>query len=79
MLMAASAVIDSWGVAECQLKSDQEPALVGWKSALARKLGTGYQVVPELSPVGESESNGAIEVGVGQISGDSREPPCCDR
>ena len=26
-------------------KSDQEPAIVSWKEALARELGPGYQVV----------------------------------
>ena len=64
--------VKTLGIRHFVFKSDQEPALLSWKEAVVAEFGTGHQIVPELSPVGESESNGAIEVGVGQISGELR-------
>ncbi len=47
------------GYSKLVLKCDQEPAMVALRDAVKRELET--VVVPEESPVGESQSNGEVE------------------
>jgi len=54
-------------------KSEQEPAILAFKEAVTRRStaikGDGGQIVPEVSPVGESQSNGDIENSIKQVQG----------
>ena len=52
--------IGSLGYRRVTFKSDQEPALVALLKALTIRM-EGIEVVPEESPVGESQVNGEIE------------------
>ena len=57
-------------------KSDQEPAILSLKDAVIRRVtalkGDGVTIVPEVSPVGESQSNGDVESAVKQVQGHFR-------
>ena len=52
------------------LKSDQEPAIVALKDSVS--AATGIEVIPEESPVGESQSNGRVERAVRTVKGQIR-------
>ena len=52
------------------LKSDQEPAILALKAEVKRT--SGVEIVPELSPVGESQSNGRAERAVRTTKGQFR-------
>ena len=56
--------------------SDQEPAILAFKAAVIRRLtaieGEGMQIIPEVSPVGESQSDGDVESAVKQVQGHFR-------
>ena len=53
------------------LKSDQEPAIVALKEAIRVQMNED-EVIMEESPVRESQSNGDIEKGVGDVKGQIR-------
>ena len=58
--------VTSLGYRRVVFKSDQEPALVALLKAVAVKL-EGVEVVPEESPVGESQANGEVENAIREI------------
>ena len=64
------------GYSHFVFKSDQEPAILSFKAAVIRRVtalkGDGVTIVPEVSPVGESQSNGDIESAIKQIQGHFR-------
>ena len=68
--------IISLGYSHFVFKSDQEPAIVALKAAVIRRLtaikGEGMQIIPEVSPVGESQSDGDVESAVKQVQGHFR-------
>ena len=49
------------------LKSDQEPALQDLAKAV--KENFAGDIIPEVSPVGESQSNGSVEAGIKSVGG----------
>ena len=51
-------------------KSDQEPSILALKEAVTEVMG--IEVIPEESPVGESQSNGNIERAVRTVKGQIR-------
>ena len=61
-------------------KTDQEPAILALKHAIAKELTAGQgdvkRVMMEESPVGESQSNGLIEAAVKTIEGMFRTLKC---
>eukprot|EP00972_Heterocapsa_arctica_P026111 3846293-Heterocapsa_arctica.AAC.1 len=57
--------IDSLGHQRVILKTDQEPAIRAWARAVARYRDAA--TVPEMSPVGDSQSNGIAEQAVGEV------------
>ena len=59
--------IDDLGYSRVTLKTDQEPSIRSWARAVARHRIA--DTVPEVSPVGESQANGAAEQGVGEVKG----------
>ena len=71
-----AADIISLGYSHFVLKSDQEPAIMAFKEAVSRRItaikGDGVQIIPELSPVGESQSDGDVESAVKQVQGHFR-------
>ena len=64
------------GYSHFVFKSDQEPAILSFKDAVIRRVtalkGDGVTIVPEVSPVGESQSNGDVESAIKQIQGHFR-------
>ena len=50
-------------------KADQERSLNSLMRTAIQKLGAAVEAIPENSPVGESQSNGAMENAVMQIEG----------
>ena len=52
------------------LRSDQEPAILALKSEVRRT--SDVEIVPEMSPVGESQSNGGAERAVRTMKGQFR-------
>ena len=54
-------------------ESDQDSAILAMKEAVTRRVtaikGEGVQIVPEVSPVVESQSNGDIDNAVKQVQG----------
>ena len=50
-------------------KSDQEPSILALRDKANAKLGPGFEIVPEKSPVGEHQSNGAVEGMIGHLTG----------
>ena len=61
--------IDDMGHPKVRNKSDQESSIVAWWNAVAKMRGDQTQTVPENSPVGDSQSNGAAEQAVGEVKG----------
>ena len=57
--------IDSLGHQSVILKTDQEPAIRAWARAVARYRDAA--TVPEICPVGDSQSNGVAEQAVGEV------------
>jgi hypothetical protein len=57
--------IDNLGYQKVTLKTDQEPSIRAWARAVARHREA--HTVPESSPVGDSQSNGAAEQAVGEV------------
>jgi hypothetical protein len=57
--------LDSLGHQRMILKTDQEPAIRAWARAVARYRDAA--TVPEMSPVGDSQSNGVAEQAVGEV------------
>ena len=55
--------IKSWGIRQFVFKSDQEPSIFALKAKIVEALGSEFTIVPETSAVGESESNGTVEIG----------------
>ena len=52
------------------LKSDQEPAILDLRNAVVKQCKElGMEVLPESSPVAESQSNGVVERGIQEIEG----------
>ena len=52
------------------LKSDQEPAILDLRNAVAKQCKElGMEVLPESSPVAESQSNGVVERAIQEIEG----------
>jgi hypothetical protein len=49
------------------LKTDREPSIRAWARAVARHREA--ETVPEVSPVGDSQSNGVAEQAVGEVKG----------
>jgi len=68
--------IINMGYSHFVFKTDQEPAILTLKEAVIRRItalkGDGVQIIPEVSPVGESQSNGEVENAVKQIQGQFR-------
>ena len=64
------------GYKKLGLRSDNEPAIKALREAVIRRVGAikgeGVQVIPEESPVGESQSNGDVEAAVKQVQGQIR-------
>ena len=65
------------GYSEVIFKSDQEPAILALKAAVAKEWQGNITMDPsavrnEESPVGEHESNGAVENAVRRIQGQVR-------
>ena len=69
-VMRAVQDIRSLGYKRIILKSDQEPALLKLKEGIVR--ATDVEIVSEESPVGESQSNGDVEVTAGIVMGQAR-------
>ena len=61
--------IKAWGLRRFIFKPDQEPSILALKTKVIELLGSEYEVVPEGSAVGESESNGTIERAIRSIGG----------
>ena len=62
--------IEHLGHSSLVLKSDQEPAILDLRSdIIARCKEKGISVIPENSPIGESQSNGVIERAIQDIEG----------
>ena len=62
--------IEQLGHSKIILKNDQEPAIVDLHNAIATKCkDKGISVVPENSPVDESQSNGVTERAVQDVEG----------
>ena len=55
------------GYRRLHLKDDQEPAILALKDA-AKVACVGIEIIPEESPVAESEANGVIERGIQEIA-----------
>ena len=73
MLMAASAVIDSWGVAECRLKSDQEPAIQKLVEELAsQRKQAGHNTIAMAAPRRSHQSMGLVENANDQVAKQTR-------
>eukprot|EP00972_Heterocapsa_arctica_P110496 16267443-Heterocapsa_arctica.AAC.1 len=56
--------IDNLGYQRVTLKTDQERSIRAWARAVARHREA--ETVPEVSPVGDSQSNGVAEQAVGE-------------
>ena len=71
----ASGIVDSLGYKRIILKSDQEPAIKTLRESVVRRVralsGMEVQIVPDMSPVGESQSDGE-EVAIKFIQGQIR-------
>ena len=67
---------DGLGYSKFTLKDDQEPAIKALREAVIRRVvairGDGVQIIPEESPVGESQSDGEVESAIKQIPGHIR-------
>ena len=59
--------IDSLGYKRAVIKSDQEPAIVAFRNEVHKNART--ELVPEWSPVKDSQSNGAAENAVKELAG----------
>jgi len=57
-----TAVIREFGYTKIIIKCDQEPAIKALRNCVTQEL-SGVEVLPEESPVGESQSNGEVESG----------------
>ena len=58
------------GYPKIVLKCDQEPAMLDLWNAVAKACKqTGVEILPEHSPVGESQSNGVIERAIQEVEG----------
>ena len=72
----AKDITDGLGYSKFTLEDDQEPAIKTLREAVIRRViairGDGAQVIPEESPVGESESNGDVEAAIKQVQGQVR-------
>ena len=69
-------IINNMGYCHFVFKSDQGPAVLALKEAVTRRItaikGEGVQIVPEVSLVGESQSNGDVENAAEQVQGQFR-------
>ncbi len=67
---------DGLGYSKFIMKDDQEPAIKALRESVVRRViaikGEGVQVLPEESPVGESQSNGEVEAAIKQVQGHIR-------
>ena len=61
--------ISNWGRKRFIFKTDQEPALIALRDRIIELLGPEFEIVPEVSAIGESESNGTIERAVRALGG----------
>ena len=57
-------------------KSDQEHAILDFKTRAIEMLGEGYKIKPEASPKEEHQANGTIERSVWDIAGTARTVKC---
>ena len=57
--------VSNLGYAKLIMKTDGEPSIVALKEAI--RQNSSSQIIPEVSPVGESQSNGSSERGVQMI------------
>ena len=68
--------LQRFGCGEFIYKSDQEPALLALKNAVAADLGPSFKITMELSPVheatGDSEANGHVERAIQEVGGQVR-------
>ena len=55
-----------YGGAPVRIKSDQEPAIVDVQRAVIAKRGNA-PTIPVSSPVGESQSNGRVEIAIKKV------------
>ena len=69
-------LVDGLGYSKFVMKDDQEPAIKALREAVIRRVialkGDGVQVLPEESPVGESQSDGEVESAIKQVQGQIR-------
>ena len=66
-IMKMAQDIRNLGYREAIIKTDQEPAIINLKNKVMNELG--MEMVPEESPVGESQSNGDIENTIRRVEG----------
>ena len=72
----ARELTDGLGYGKFILKDDQEPSIKALREAVIRRVtairGAEVQIIPEESPVGESQSNGEVESAIKQVQGHIR-------
>ena len=73
----AAKEIFSLGYSKVVIKSDQEPAIKTLIDSVMRRITAlrgkvDMQIIPEESPVGESQSNGEVESAIKQVQGQYR-------